>query len=239
MRLLIITLAATLLLSAQTRPGGLRGTVSDTSGAVIPAAEVRVSGNNVRKTTRTQADGSYGFAGLAPGSYKVAVSWPGFTAYEQSMTIESGAIAQLPIQLSPAAGKQEVNVTAEADAVSVEPDHNASATVVKGSDLEALPDDPDDLTDMIAALAGPTADGNDASIRLDGFPGGTLPPKNTIKEIRLSQNPFSADTTIWASGGLRSLRSRAPTRCTARFRLPTVTRISIREILTRPTRPIT
>jgi outer membrane receptor for ferrienterochelin and colicin len=109
------------------------------------------------------------------------------------VTIESGSTAQLSIQLSPAAGKQEVNVTAEADAISVEPDHNASATVVKDSDLDALPDDPDDLSDMLAQLAGPTADGNTPSLMLDGFTGGTLPPKSTIKEIRLSQNPFSAE----------------------------------------------
>src|SRR5579863_4498005 len=185
--------AQTALPTAQTKPGGLHGTVTDSSGAVIPAAEVAITGDNVRKATRTLADGNYTFAGLAPGTWKVTVAWPGFTAYEQPVTIQSGSVAQLPIQLSPATGRQEVNVTAEADAVSVEPDHNASATVVKGNDLDALPDDPDDLTDALAALAGPTADGNDPSIILDGFVGGTLPAKNTIKEIRLSQNPFSAE----------------------------------------------
>ncbi len=77
---------------------------------------------------------------------------------------------------------------------SADPSQNASAVSLKNSDLDALPDDPDDLTDMLTALAGPSAgNGDPPAMLIDGFSGGLLPPKNTIKEIKLNQNPFSAE----------------------------------------------
>ena len=77
--------------------------------------------------------------------------------------------------------------------LSVEPDNNATALVIKGDDLAALPDDPDDLSDALQALAGPGAGPNGGAIYIDGFSGGQLPPKESIREIRINQNPFSAE----------------------------------------------
>jgi hypothetical protein len=92
------------------------------------------------------------------------------------------------------AEKQEVTVQAEAGpSVSVEPDNNATALVLKGEDLGALPDDPDDLQDALQALAGPAAGPNGGQIYVDGFSGGNLPPKESIREVRINQNPFSAE----------------------------------------------
>jgi hypothetical protein len=42
-------------------------------------------------------------------------------------------------------------------------------------------------------LAGPAAGPNGGTIYIDGFSGGELPPKNTIREIRINQNPFSPE----------------------------------------------
>ena len=93
-----------------------------------------------------------------------------------------------------AAEKQEITVNEAANtAVSVEPDNNATALVLRGEDLAALPDDPDDLADALQALAGPGAGPNGGSIYIDGFSGGQLPPKESIREIRINQNPFSAE----------------------------------------------
>src|ERR1035438_1228511 len=93
-----------------------------------------------------------------------------------------------------AAEKQEVTVQGEAGpSLSVEPDNNATALVLKGEDLQALPDDPDDLSDALQALAGPGAGPSGGQIYIDGFSGGQLPPKESIREIRINQNPFSAE----------------------------------------------
>ncbi len=77
--------------------------------------------------------------------------------------------------------------------MSVNPDENADALVVKGSDLDALSDDPDELQNELQALSGPAAGPNGGQIYIDGFAGGQIPPKSSIREIRVNQNPFSAE----------------------------------------------
>ncbi|HMT09112.1 MAG TPA: hypothetical protein PKA82_14000, partial [Pyrinomonadaceae bacterium] len=70
---------------------------------------------------------------------------------------------------------------------------NASATVLKGKDLDSLPDDPDELEAALQALAGSSAGPDGGQISIDGFSGGRMPPKDAIREIRINQNPFSAE----------------------------------------------
>ncbi len=179
---------------AQPGTGTLRGSMTDDSGAVIPAANVALTGKGVSKTAQTQADGTYTFQGLAPGQYTVKVAFPGFAPFNKTVTVNAGANPDLPIQMVVAAEKQTITVAEQnATTISVEPDNNATALVLRGEDLAALPDDPDDLSDALQALAGPGAGPNGGSIYIDGFSGGQLPPKESIREIRINQNPFSAE----------------------------------------------
>src|SRR5262249_57263799 len=125
--------------------GGLRGVIVDNSGAVIPAANVSLAGSGAQKNTSTGMDGSYSFAGITPGEYTLKVSYPGFGNFEKTVTIEAGKIADAPVQLLVTAEKQRVTVEESAGpTVSVEPDNNATAMVLKANDLDALPDNPDD-----------------------------------------------------------------------------------------------
>jgi hypothetical protein len=191
---LLVALLGAIGLPAQTGTGGVRGVLMDDSGAVIPATNVTAAGAGVSKTAQTQADGTFSFAGLAPGAYTVSVAYPGFASFSKTVNVGAAAPVQMTIHLAVSAEKTEVTVTAEAGpTVSVEADNNASAIVLKGEDLEALPDDPDDLSDALQALAGPGAGPNGGQIYIDGFSGGELPPKDTIREIRVNQNPFSAE----------------------------------------------
>ncbi|HYW42593.1 MAG TPA: carboxypeptidase regulatory-like domain-containing protein [Bryobacteraceae bacterium] len=179
---------------AQQVSGTIRGVLTDDSGAVIPAASVSLSGTNgLDRKAQTQADGSYTFPALPPGQYTIRVSFPGFAPFERTLTISANNV-QVPIHMTVKAQKQEVTVEGEAGpSVSVEPDNNATALVIKGDDLAALPDDPDDLADALQALAGPGAGPAGGQIYIDGFTGGQLPPKESIREIRINQNPFSAE----------------------------------------------
>ena len=78
-------------------------------------------------------------------------------------------------------------------AISVDPTQNAGALVLRGADLQALSDDPDDLQADLQALAGPSAGPSGGQIYIDGFTGGQLPSKDSIREIRINQNPFSPE----------------------------------------------
>ncbi len=73
--------------------------------------------------------------------------------------------------------------------VSVEAGQNSNAIVLKGSDLDALSDDPDELSNELTALAGPSAGPNGGQIYIDGFTGGTLPPKSAIRR----RNPHQSE----------------------------------------------
>ena len=83
-------------------------------------------------------------------------------------------------------------VTDSPVAVDVSPTNNAGAITLIGSDLDALPDDPDELQTDLTALAGPSAGPNGGQFYIDGFTAGQLPPKSAIREIRINSNPFSA-----------------------------------------------
>ena len=139
------------------------------------------------------AAGSYQVRGLAPGDYTVNATTAGFAPFSSTVTLAAGQTKTLNIALQIEIEKQQVQVEAEANTVDTSPDSNANAVVLKGKDLDALSDDPDELENQLQALAGPAAGPNGGEIYIDGFTGGQMPPKSSIREIRVNQNPFSAE----------------------------------------------
>ncbi|HEV2904765.1 MAG TPA: hypothetical protein VGW32_06945, partial [Pyrinomonadaceae bacterium] len=118
---------------------------------------------------------------------------PGFATFENTnVEVTAGRTIPLDIVIPVAVEQAEVTITAESP-ISTEPENNAGALVLRGEDLAALPDDPDDLSDALAALAGPSAGLEGGDTFIDGFSGGRLPPKESIREIRINRNPFSAE----------------------------------------------
>src|SRR5581483_998738 len=110
-----------------------------------------------------------------------------------AVTIRAGS-QSLNLQLKVAATTEHVTVSDETEPlISTSASNNASALVLRGSDLDALADDPEDLMADLQALAGPSAGPSGGSIFIDGFSGGELPPKNSIREVRINQNPFAAE----------------------------------------------
>src|SRR6202167_5094592 len=199
-RICILLLAAALTIFtalAQQTTGIVKGTLLDDSGASVPAANVTLTGPGSAKTVKTaqtQADGTYTFSGCLRGQYTMGVVFPGSATIAKPVTVAAGQTLTVPVQLSVAAEKQTVEVKGESTVtVSGEPDNKATALVIKGEALASLPDDPDDLADALQALAGPGAGPNGGQIYIDGFSGGQLPPKESIREIRINQNPFSAE----------------------------------------------
>ncbi len=196
-------LGATTYLPAQAAPkaqasagtGSMHGSVTDPSSAVIPGAAITAT-SATGQTFKATSDsgGSYILPGLPPGTYSVTASAAGFAPYSSSAVMVSvGSSLRLNIAIPIQVEQQQVQVQAEATTVDTNPDSNANAVVIKGKDLDALSDDPDELSNELQALAGPAAGPNGGEIYIDGFTGGQLPPKSSIREIRINQNPFSAE----------------------------------------------
>src|SRR5947208_14064635 len=178
-------------LFAQT--GTLRGSVTDESGAIVPGTKITLTANSGTASTAVAgADGSYSFAGIAPGDYVLQASAPDLATPPLKLTIQPG-VQTLNLQLKVAALAQQVTVEDRAVTVTPEPANNASATVLAGDDLQALSDNPDDLIAELIAIAGPGAGPGGASVFIDGFSSGQLGSKESIREIRINQNPFSAE----------------------------------------------
>jgi hypothetical protein len=187
-----LTVPATVL--GQAPAGSLQGRVLDPSGAVIPQAQVTVNSSSGKKASAvSDGAGAYRVPGLAAGTYIVNATTTGFAPFTSSVTLAPGQNKTLNIAMQIQVEQQQVQVEAEAPTVDTSPDQNANAVVLKGKDLEALSDDPDELESQLQALAGPAAGPNGGEIYIDGFTGGQIPPKSSIREIRINQNPFSAE----------------------------------------------
>src|SRR6266700_4743900 len=178
---------------AQTPSGpALRGTVTDPSGALVPGALVQLRGPGGEQKQTTGVDGVYNFTNLKAGKYTVRVIAKGFTvSSKQNFEIAGPMVldAQLVIQ----SDTQVLNVDDEANTVSADPTANGSALVLGEKELTALSDDPDELQQQLQAMAGPGAGPNGGQIYIDGFTGGNLPNKSSIREVRINSNPFSPE----------------------------------------------
>jgi hypothetical protein len=194
----IFCLFVTLLTSqlwAQTSGGSLHGTVTDPSGAAVTKADVQVIASDGKiVSTTTNQTGNYEVKDLAPGRYGIRVSAKAFARYEvDGIVVGPGQMPKMDVALSIEVQQENVNVSEQGVGVDTTAENNATQMVISGKDLEALSDDPDELATDLQALAGPSAGPNGGQIYIDGFTGGQLPPKSSIREIRINQNPFSAE----------------------------------------------
>jgi len=189
--LLVVALSGSA--SAQLAPGRLHGQVMDPSEAVVPQANISLKNTSgLSLSVKSDGAGGYEVKNLTPGAYTLTVTAKGFTPAVLNVVIVAGQDQKLNIPLEVAGKEEEITVEGDSNRVSTNSDSNANAVVISGKDLDALSDDPDELQSELQALAGPSAGPNGGQIYIDGFTGGQLPPKSSIREIRINQNPFSA-----------------------------------------------
>lgn len=191
--LLFISAALASAASAQSS-GSIGGQITDSLGAVVVGATVTVvSPTGAQKQVVSNTRGEYSITGLVPGKYTVKAIAAKFALYENAeVEVTAGERTDLIVVLTVAGVEESVEVSNSSN-VSNDADNNASATVLKDKDLEALPDDPDELEAALQAMAGAGAGPDGGQISIDGFTGGRMPPKEAIREIRINTNPFSAE----------------------------------------------
>lgn len=172
----------------------VKGQVLDESGASLAGADVTLTESSGKSLQTVSSEkGDFEFSGVSVGTYLLKVSVIGFNPYEsEPFKVEKSIVAPLEVRLSIASVTEQITVDSSSP-VSLSSENNASAIVLKGKDLEALPEDPDELANALQELAGPAAGPNGAQLFVDGFNGLRLPPRNSIREIRINTNPFSSE----------------------------------------------
>ncbi|HVL68058.1 MAG TPA: TonB-dependent receptor [Vicinamibacterales bacterium] len=174
--------------------GTLRLIVKDPSGAVVPGAMVQVKGAEERTASIVRSDIASDSQGVAlatellPGRYSVDVAFPGFeTLIIPDVRVRTGdnrREAMLAIQKI----DESVSVGRDPATVASDPNGDRFNTVLSKDQIDALPDDPDEMERVLKEMAGPGA-----TIRVDGFRGGRLPPKSQIRSIRFSRDMYAAE----------------------------------------------
>src|SRR5690242_14032519 len=113
--LLFVVLLA-LSLNAQTFRGSLQGTITDSSGAAVAGAEVKIlhTGTGFARTLTTNADGAFSATELPLGAYSVTVTKQGFrTQNVKNVSVEISTAQRVNVTLSPGEVQEVVNVNAD------------------------------------------------------------------------------------------------------------------------------
>jgi hypothetical protein len=175
---------------AQTKAGdaSLRVKVLDPLGAAIVAAQIKLSSaGSEDRSAVTGARGESQFARLAATEYQVRVEAEGFEPRAQTILLKPGN-NQIDVRLEIARLNEEVEVAQDEQEKKTDPRGDAFANVLTRDQIDRLPDDPEEMEAALRQMAGPGA-----TMRVNGFRGGKLPPKSQIREIRFRMNPFAAE----------------------------------------------
>ena len=173
-------------------------TVVDQTGAVIPNAKVTLTlsaaTTPAAEPATTKENGIASLAGLPPGRYTIQAEFPGFqTRILKDIQLKAGDnkhVAVLAIE-----GFSD-SVTVSRDAREAASDRRSTfGTAMTREQIDALSDDPDEMAQQLQDIAG-----GGATIRVDSFEGGRLPPKSAIKAIHITRDAFAAENHF--AGGL-------------------------------------
>ena len=138
--LLGLCLAIACALLAQTDRGAITGTISDASGALIPAAKITLTNpaTGFKTETVSTATGNYTLGGIPAGKYSLLVESTGFSRYEQTnIEVQVAGTTRVEVAMRVGAATESVQVTAEASLLKSE-DGEVSFTVT-GDQLNELP----------------------------------------------------------------------------------------------------
>jgi outer membrane receptor protein involved in Fe transport len=146
---LTILMIAVPFTNAQTTTASFQGTVTDSSAAVLPGAQITASNveTGLKRSTITNETGRFLLSELPPGSYEIAVTLPGFeTLVRKGMTLTIGQQANLTLSMNVGAIDQQVVVTG--DAPIVETTQSSVAGVVEEKRITELPLNGRDFTQL-------------------------------------------------------------------------------------------
>lgn len=188
--------------TASNKSGRIGGTVTDSTGAVLRGAKVKVRPTGASATTDDH--GAFVIANLAPGDYTVTISYLGFNDFTQSVTITDGETAQVNAAMVVAGASQQVVVhgalEGQAQAVQTQQNSPNIVNVVTEQQIASLPNAT--VPDAVGRLPGVTLErdeGEGKYIQIRGteprlnqvtVDGVTLPSEEAdVSEVKLDAVP--------------------------------------------------
>ncbi|MGH9159640.1 MAG: TonB-dependent receptor, partial [Vicinamibacteraceae bacterium] len=171
------------------RSGSVSVVVTDPLGDRVPGADATLVGTppaTIPVSMVTDERGEALFEGLAPGTYTLRIALSGFETFEETgLVVANRRRVTREVELALSRVVEDVAVTQDQTETAL---INNFTQALSHEQIENLPDDPEEMAEVIQAMAGPGA-----VMRVNGFEGGQLPPKSQIQEVRFRFDPYSAD----------------------------------------------
>jgi hypothetical protein len=167
--LIILLAAAGRMLGQAGQTGTITGTVTDSTGAILPGASVTVTntGTNVPYRTTTTSAGDYTVPNLLPGTYTVSAEIKGF---QKSVTtpfnLAVDQTVRVNLSMKPGAVTDTVEVTAQA--VELDTDNAALSQLVSQQQVEDLPLDGRNFVQLLFIGAGAVTMGGEQGTMRQG-----------------------------------------------------------------------
>lgn len=177
----------------------LSGVLIDPADRPVPGVIVRLAGEGPPGSAQTSATGEFRFEDLPPGRYRLSVSVPGFAPLERSVQLGRRP-SRVVLKLVLAQLQQEITVAGQPLRVTTEAGGNLNAISVERGMLDNLPVLGLDYLSALSRFLDPgTPGGAGVSLIVDGMESrnvGVTP--SAIQEIRINQNPYTAEYPRWS-----------------------------------------
>ena len=185
---LLLALLAALIGTSLAQPAPVVcGVVTDVSGAVVPGAMVTatLAGAQTKSTTMTDADGTFHFAALAPGTYALTASAAGFAPTAQTVT--AGTVA-LSLHLVLHIGQANETVEVNAASATIQTASTSTGGELDARQMQTIPLNGRSFTDALAVQPGvtPASSAQPNAIVMSGV--ASTPPSGELDTGALSIN---------------------------------------------------
>jgi outer membrane receptor protein involved in Fe transport len=174
----------------------LRGSVTDSTGAAVPGATIRLetAAGELIADTKAQQDGTFALVRLTAGDFLLVVpAYSGFASRATPIHL-AGSVTNLHIRLSLESVTQEITVGGE-QALSTDSSANRDTISMRGESLRRLPVfDQDPIATLTPFLDSSSGSSGGVTIIVDGIEMKSLGVSpSAIQEVRINNDPYSAE----------------------------------------------
>jgi len=173
------------------------GTVSDSSGAVVPGVTITATNNatGIVTTVVSNDAGAYNLSGILPGVYKLSATLPGFSTQTYTdVQVGNAAQVRLNFKLTVSALAQSVEVKIEAQNL-ITSSSSSVGEVLPQKQIQDLPLVSNNVLDLVGVMAGVRMT-NDAIFGAEGtnFAG------VSARDINVQRDGISINNQRWPNG---------------------------------------